>query len=397
MGANLTFVLSGYCSPGLIQDGCSNMRSQSAFTAYNWVNKGMLCLKRSSVSFSNEQKYDGTNKICGSSQSLVIVPLSEPCPFVNISFSAFSLEDNYVTVTDSATYLKTMYASFNSTSPYSFYSYPIANFAASEYEFCQIYQDSGLDPDHSDFLLLNYPRGCAGKGNYTLLDSMNEISFYQNNPRLQALTLLPGFPQPGNWAYKLGFASLAGWTYRCRHTFSNKFSIPNAVNQFSFAYLGTYNNFLIGITVCLILVLLEVAVVTLRRLVNNAVYPVGYKQKYLLKDFLLALSRYIVDFVAKIVILGLTLANLFTIYTNYNWFKSAVNLNCPDNNTGTLQLIMNPYMVLYTKLFNYSLATLAICLAMVIIDLIHFCYIYKGELAFYLVGTEDKQMVKRED
>lgn len=34
---------------------------------------------------------------------------------------------------------------------------------------------------------------------------------------------------------------------------------------------------------------------------------------------------------------------------------------------------------------------------MIVIDIIHFVYIYRSELSFYLVGTEDKQMVKKED
>jgi hypothetical protein len=390
-------VLSGYCSPGLIQQSCSNMRTQTAFASHNWLNAGRLCLKRSSVSFANEQKYDGSNQICGSSQSLVIVPAGEPCPYVNISFSAFALEDHQNVATGSTQFLKTLFASYNSTSPYSFYSYPITKFAVSEYQFCQMDADSGLNPAHSDFVLLNYARGCAREGNYSLLDQMSEISFYANNQQLQNLTLLPGFPQPGNWLYNLGFASLTGWTYKCRHTFSNKFSIPNAISQFNFSYLRTFQNLLIGVAVGLIVVLLEVVVVTLRRIINSAVYPVGYKQKYLLKHFWLALSRYLVDATAKLTILGLTLANLFTIYTNYNWFKSAVNLNCADGNIGTLQAIMNPYMTLYTKLFNYSLATLVVCVAMLVVDLLHFCYIYRSELAFYLVGTEDKLMVKKEE
>jgi len=53
-----------------------------------------------------------------------------------------------------------------------------------------------------------------------------------------------------------GFASLTGWTYRCRHTYAKKFSIPNAINQFNFNYLGTYNNFLIGIAIGLIVIIL---------------------------------------------------------------------------------------------------------------------------------------------
>lgn len=95
--------------------------------------------------------------------------------------------------------------------------------------------DTGISPDHSDFLLLNNYRGCAEIGNYTLLDSMSEIFFYQYNPSLQALTSLNGFPSPSNWQYLLGFSSLPGWTYKCRHTYDNKFSIPKAVNQFTFS------------------------------------------------------------------------------------------------------------------------------------------------------------------
>jgi len=34
---------------------------------------------------------------------------------------------------------------------------------------------------------------------------------------------------------------------------------------------------------------------------------------------------------------------------------------------------------------------------MIIVDIIHFVYIYRNELTFYLVDTENKQLVKRED
>lgn len=44
--------------------------------------------------------------------------------------------------------------------------------------------DTGLTPDHSDFVLLNYARGCAREGNFTLMDQMTEIDFYQNNANL---------------------------------------------------------------------------------------------------------------------------------------------------------------------------------------------------------------------
>jgi hypothetical protein len=68
--------------------------------------------------------------------------MSEPCPYVNISFSQFSLEDNFVVVTNSASKLKAKYAHFN-VPPYSFSSYLITEFAVSDYQFCQIDQDTG--------------------------------------------------------------------------------------------------------------------------------------------------------------------------------------------------------------------------------------------------------------
>ena len=162
----------GYCSPGLIQAGCSNMFNKQPIFASNWKNYGLICLQRSSVSFATESKYDGTNTICGSSQALVIMPNGSPCPYVNISFSPFSLEDHYSVVPDSNNILNPLYASYNSTSPYSFYSYPFIKFTVSEYEFCEMDQDAGIDPNHSDFILLNYARGCASVGQYNRLDSM---------------------------------------------------------------------------------------------------------------------------------------------------------------------------------------------------------------------------------
>lgn len=176
---------------------------------------------------------------------------------------------------------------------------------------------------------------------------MTEIEFYASNPNLQALTYTAGFPNPGNWNYLFGFSSLTGWTYRCRHTFNKRYSIPNAIKQFNFTYQGTYQNYLIGVTVCLIIIIVEIVVLTLRRIINSAVYPVGYKQKYLLKHFWLALSRYLIDISAKVTIFGISLANVILLYTNYNWFKSAVNLNCPDSNLTTMEVIMKPFMVLY--------------------------------------------------
>lgn len=54
INTNLTFVLVGYCAPGLIQAGCSNIANEDEVTAHNWQNSSLLCIKRSSISFANE-------------------------------------------------------------------------------------------------------------------------------------------------------------------------------------------------------------------------------------------------------------------------------------------------------------------------------------------------------
>ena len=100
--------------------------------------------------------------------------------------------------------------------------------------------------------------------------------------------------------------------------------------------------------------------------------------------------RYIIDVLTKLALFGLALGNIFTIYINYNWFKGAVNERCADGNFGTMYSILNPFLTLYTHLFNYALAILVICLTMLVIDVIHFIYIWRNELTHYLVDTADK-------
>lgn len=126
-------------------------------------------------------------------------------------------------------------------------------------------------------------------------------------------------------------------------------------------------------------------ILTLRRCVNNAVYPIGYKQKYLLKHFLMSLLRYVIDGCAKLTLLGLALSNIFTIYTNYNWFKGSINNKCADGNFSTLYAILNPLMTLYTNLLNHALSVLVLCIIMLILDIVHFVYIWKSELSYYLI------------
>lgn len=42
-------------------------------------------------------------------------------------------------------------------------------------------------------------------------------------------------------------------------------------------------------------------------------------------------------------------------------------------------------MNLYSKIFKYAIATLVITVAMILVDIVHFIYIYKAELSFYII------------
>jgi hypothetical protein len=124
--------------------------------------------------------------------------------------------------------MPTLYGAFDSTSPYSFYSYPINRFAVSEYEFCLIDTDSGLSPEHDDYVLLNNYRGCSETGNYTTIETMDEAGFYAVNSGLSQLTAAKGFPAPKNWDYNLGFESTPSWTYKCRFNYQKVYSVVEA-------------------------------------------------------------------------------------------------------------------------------------------------------------------------
>lgn len=92
-----------------------------------------------------------------------------------------------------------------------------------------------MTPGHSEFVLLNYERECEEIGeNYQTLDEMTEIEFYANNPNLDELSDIDGFPKPANWIYKLGFSSMPSWTYYCRHNYDGKFSVERAINILNF-------------------------------------------------------------------------------------------------------------------------------------------------------------------
>lgn len=115
---------------------------------------------------------------------------------------------------------------------------------------------------------------------------------------------------------------------------------------------------------------------------------------YLPKDFCYALTRYIIDFTCKFAILGLLIYTTWIILVNWNWFKSALNLNCPDSNSLLISKVLEPFRTMYQQSVSYIIAQLVVFALVAIIDIIHFVYIYRNDLRYYLVDSYGKVMVE---
>lgn len=81
----------------------------------------------------------------------------------------------------------------------------------------------------------------------------------------------------------MGFKHFPGWTYKCRHNYDNKFSIKNAQGLLNFDFYNTYNGLYIPIVVFIGTIGLLILIIIIRRIVNSSIYPIGYKQQFLLK------------------------------------------------------------------------------------------------------------------
>ena len=130
----------------------------------------------------------------------------------------------------------------------------------------------------------------------------------------------------------LGFSNLPSWTYNCRHNYDSKFSMSRTTSILNFDFFKSY--YYIALVQILLYSALgfQLFILVIRRILKREVYPVGYRQMYLPKDFCEALMRYVIDAICKMAVLGLLIYTAYTIFINWNWFKSALNLECADKN-----------------------------------------------------------------
>ena len=111
-----------------------------------------------------------------------------------------------------------------------------------------------------------------------------------------------------------------------------RFSIENSRKQFNLEFEKEYSTLSIVITIFVGLVGIEFLILAIRKIFHRPVYPVGYKKEYLPWDFFKAIIRYVLDMAFKLIIFGIVFYVTWTSISNWNWFKSAISVNCADGN-----------------------------------------------------------------
>lgn len=107
-------------------------------------------------------------------------------------------------------------------------------------------------------------------------------------------------------------------------------------------------------------------------------YPTGYKQVYLPRDFCLALTRYIIDLASKLVIFALAFYSTWVCIVNWNWFKTAINLDCADKSSTMVTHVMEPFRDMYQYGIILLIGQMIVLVFVACVDIVHFCYIYKN-------------------
>ena len=114
------------------------------------------------------------------------------------------------------------------------------------------------------------------------------------------------------------------------------------------------------------------------------------------KDFCLAIIRYIVDFACKAIIFALALYSSWVCIVNWNWFKSAINLQCADNEVTMVSHVMEPFRDMYEEGIILLIGQMIVLVFVIVVDIIHFCYVYRNDLQYYLVDPYLRRIVEVE-
>lgn len=87
----------------------------------------------------------------------------------------------------------------------------------------------------------------------------------------------------------------------------------------------------------------------------------------------------------------------YKCYYNWNWIMKALNMNCPDSNPQLIYQVLTPYQQMYTSLYSQYTVLVAVCVVMLVIDIVYNVYVYHNELRFYLESASGQKLVDRDD
>jgi hypothetical protein len=90
--------------------------------------------------------------------------------------------------------------------------------------------------------------------------------------------------------------------------------MDRALYILNFENYDSYNAVAIAQIIALVIVGVEIFILFIRSACRKEVYPVGFRQTYLPWEFCKAITRYLVDFTAKVVLLGLT---IFVVWKSF--------------------------------------------------------------------------------
>lgn len=91
---------------------------------------------------------------------------------------------------------------------------------------------------------------------------------------------------------------------------------------------------------------------------------------------------------AVIFSLGFYVAWICVLY--WNWFKSAINEDCPHGNYTLVTHLMEPFRDMYQQAIILTIAQVIILVVVFGLGIGHFYWVYKNDLKFYLTDPYGK-------
>jgi len=76
---------------------------------------------------------------------------------------------------------------------------------------------------------------------------------------------------------------------------------------------------------------------------------------------------------------------------------TALSINCADSNPQLINYVLTPYQQMYMSLYSQYIVLVAVCVLMLIIDIVYNVYVYQNELKFYLESATGIRLVDKDE